>query len=186
MMARKLLFVSLFFQCLSLAAEELSSQSPEGAHYAALEGHYLNSTLHSMTAGDAEFGMTSLGFRLGTYIERQVGVELYGIMPSSEDTDVNLDMSEKASYGVLGRFESPESNGGKLFILVGYGASELEMKRSATSLVDRELYHGFVYGGGIELRVGRSATFVNIQGMKYYDEENLSLNGVSLGLRHQF
>lgn len=179
--------ISLAGACLVAASLCANSYAQErSGYYIGFDANHIINELEASSVTKAEFGLASLGARVGFYIEPQVGLEFYGASGVSEDQDQGLSMQAVSSLGLLGRFESPESNGGKLYILLGYGASEIELQRSVTSLPDRELYHGFVYGGGFEFRIGNSANHVNIQGLKYYNEDNLSLSGVSLGLRHQF
>ncbi|KZY37750.1 MULTISPECIES: outer membrane beta-barrel protein [unclassified Oleiphilus] len=170
-----------------LALSSIAFAEDKPKYYAGLDAHYLINTIGNEQSGEAEFDISGAGLRAGLYLEPQVGLEVYAAQGVTEGDDIGIDMSLVSSVGILGRFESPEAeNGGKLFILLGYGMSELEMTRSASSPVDRELYHGVVYGGGAEFRLGSSETFINIQGLRYYDEDHLSLDGVSLGLRQSF
>jgi len=102
-----------------------------------------------------------------------------------EDLDVNLDVSY--SMGIMGRFESPESERGKLYILLGYGITELDMNRSSTGVPGKESFHGFNYGGGAEFRLGDGEKYyANLQAVRYYDEDDLSIDGISFGFRYRF
>ncbi len=171
---------------LGLSAFSVSAEEKE-EFYVGLDAYYLLNSLGNSATGKAEFDLAGAGFRAGMYIEPQLGLELYAAQGVNEAEDIGIDINVESIAGILGRFESPEAeNGGKLYILLGYGMSELEMKRSASSLADRELYHGFVYGGGAEFRLGETNSFINIQGLRYYDEDDISLDGVSLGLRYGF
>ena len=172
-------------QCFSTVAQE-QTRAGKTNWYVGLDAHYLLSDMGNDTTGVAEFKLNGAGLRVGTYVQKQVGIELYGLFGVGDDQDVGIDLKLPSSVGLLGRVETPETEGGKLFILLGYGASELELQRSAASLPDRELYHGFVYGGGVEFRLGESNSFLNLQGLKYYDEGDISLTGLNLGLRYQF
>lgn len=155
--------------------------------YLGLDAYYLRNLIGNDLSGEGEFNLTAAGLRAGYYLERQIGVEVYGALGVGDSQELGIDMKMNSVAGILGRFESPETEDGfKLFILLGYGMAELEMQRSENSLPDRELYHSFVYGGGAEFRLGRSDSFINIQGLRHYDEEDLSLDGISLGFRQGF
>lgn len=176
--------ISLFLSA-AMVGEVLAESSDD--FYWGLDAQLLDNSIGDGSSGKASFSLTSVGLRAGFYIEPQLGLELYGALGVDDDRDVNIDMSVESVAGILGRFESRETDEGfKLFLLLGYGMAELEMQRTATALPDRELYHGFVYGGGAEFRLGGSDTHINIQGLRHYDEDDISLDGISLGIRQGF
>lgn len=172
---------------LMLAISLSSKAEGQGKAYISLDGHYLMNNVGNSVIGQAEFNPSLIGARAGVYLQPQVGLEIFGAMGVSDNKDIGIEMSAKSLAGVLARFESPEAeNGGKLFLSLGYGMTELEMTRTVSSTPDRELYHGFVYGGGVEFRLGESNTFINLQGLRYYHEDDFSIGGVSLGVRQIF
>ena len=165
---------------------ESLAESRDGFYWG-LDAQYLDNAIGGDSGGKASFSLGSAGLRAGFYLEPQLGLELYAAVGVEDDRDLGIDMGVESLAGILGRFESRETEEGfKLFLLLGYGMTELEMQRTTTTLPDRELYHGFVYGGGAEFRLGESDSFINIQGLRHYDEDDLSLDGISLGIRQGF
>jgi hypothetical protein len=155
--------------------------------YFGMDAHYAKNSIGDQPADSEDFTMSALGIRAGAYIEPQLGIELYMAKGIESDEQSNIEMSLESVAGVVGRFESPETeNGFKLYVLLGYGMTELEMQRKTTAVTDRELYHGFVYGGGGELRLGRSNSYLNVQGLRHYHDNGITLNGLSIGFRQGF
>lgn len=134
-----------------------------------------------------EFNPTALDARLGMYLEPQVGLEVYVGSGLSDDTEVDIDMSLTTLAGVNLRFESPESKGMKIFILLGYGMSEWDLDRSGTSEPGKVDFDDFSYGAGFEWRIGKSKNwFVNLRGQRFLNKDDLSLDTGSLGVRYAF
>lgn len=149
-------------------------------------GASLNLNVVGEGSDQAKFKPVTLGARLGKYVEPQVALEVFGAKGVAGDDDLGIDMKMISNVGLVGRFESPEKEGFKLHLQVGYGATELEMRRTSNSLPDRELYHGGIFGGGVELRLGDSEYFLNIQGLRQYSQGDLSIDTGSVELRYEF
>jgi len=65
--------------------------------------------------------------------------------------------------------------------------TELDMNRSGTAAPGKEMYHGPAYGGGIEYRMGQSGKYyINIQALRYHNEDDFLIDGASLGLRYRY
>jgi len=175
--------LALLAQCFVASAQERASND----WYVGFDVNYISSDIGNEDIGEASFNPLGASLRIGKYLEPQVGIELYAMTGVSdhEDLDINLDVNY--SLGIMGRFESPESEGGKLYILLGYGITELEMDRSETASPGKESFHGFNYGGGVEFCLGQGEKYyANLQAVRYYDEDDLSIDGMSFGLRYRF
>lgn len=134
-----------------------------------------------------EFNPIALEARAGMYLEPQVGLEVYLGTGLSDDSQVDIDLSLSALAGVNLRFESPESKGMKVFILLGYGISEWDIDRSGTGEPGKVDFDDFSYGGGLEWRIGKSKHwFVNLRGQRFLNKDDLSLDSGSLGVRYAF
>lgn len=176
MLKKGLLVALLMSQCAMAHALDL---------YAGIDANYIFSEVEEGDAS-AEFQPLGLSGRFGGYLEKGVGIELYG-MTGTEDDDLDIDLSLSYMLGLAARFESPESEGGKIYILLGYGITELDMDRSGSGEPGKATFHGFSYGAGAEFRLGRSENwFMNIQGVRYYSRDDISIDGASLGLRFKF
>mgnify|MGYP000754098558 CR=1 FL=1 len=154
--------------------------------YVGLDANYI---LSEVTVDDAsaEFQPLALSGRIGAYIEPMVGLEFYGMTGAASDDDLDIDMDLSYTLGLAARFETPESEGGKIYFLLGYGITELDMDRSGTGEPGTATFHDFTYGGGVEFRLGGSdKLFINLQAVRYYAKDDIEIDGASLGLRYRF
>ncbi|MFT5718210.1 MAG: hypothetical protein ACI9T7_002415 [Oleiphilaceae bacterium] len=176
MLKKGLLMALLMSQCTASYALDL---------YAGIDANYIFSEVEEGDAS-AEFNPVALSGRFGAYIEKGVGIELYG-MTGTKDEDLDIDLSINYMVGLAARFETPESEGGKIYFLLGYGITELDMDRSGSGEPGTATFHDFSYGGGVEFRLGSSENlFINLQGVRYYAQDDITIDGASLGLRLQF
>ena len=153
--------------------------------YAGVDANYILSEIESGDA-KADFKPLAVSGRVGFYLEQGVGLELYG-MTGAEDEDLDIELGLNYMAGVAARFESPESEGGKIYILLGYGITELDMDRSGSSEPGKATFHDFNYGAGLEFRLGGAdQLFVNLQAVRYYAQDEIQIDGASLGLRYKF
>lgn len=136
---------------------------------------------------EEEFNPSAIEARLGAYLEPQVGLEVYFGTGVADDTHLDIDMSLSTIAGVNLRFESPESDGMKIFILLGYGMSEWDLVRSNTGEPGKVDFDDVNYGAGFEWRLGKSKHwFVNLRGQRFLNKDDLSLDTGSLGVRYVF
>ncbi len=170
---RKLLFCLLLISSPWLQAETL---------YTELNGTYTFTKLD-----DEQFNPTTLEARLGMYLQQQVGIEAYVSSGLSDDSQLDIDVSIKTIAGVNFRFESPESEGMKIFILLGYGMTEWEVDRSGSGEPGSVDFDDFSYGAGFEWRLGKSEQwFINLRGQRFLNKNDLTLDLGSLGVRYVF
>jgi hypothetical protein len=179
----------LFLLLVSLTC--VADSSSEQNWYFGLESHLLYNKFGNADVGLAKLKPVALGLRLGRYIQPQVALELYGFNGVKDDNDLKLNVDLNYALGGAVRFETPEveiekTHNAKLYILLGYGITGLALKRSDTSPTVKEHYHGFTLGGGGELQLGVSHHFLNLQVVRYYNEDDLSIDGASLGWRYAF
>ena len=138
---------------------------------------------------NASFKPAAVNGRIGAYVQQQVGIEVYGLMGVNPyDDDVNIDLTHNYSIGVLARLESPETeDGGKIYLLLGYAATELDMDRSGTGEPGKETFTGVAYGGGVEFNISDSNKYyVNLDVMSYYAKGDISIGSLNLGFRYRF
>lgn len=136
---------------------------------------------------DEKFNPLALEARLGMYLDKQVGLEAYLGSGVREDTRIDIDLTLSQLAGVNFRFESPEQEGMKVFLLLGYGMSEWDVDRSNTGEPGKVDFDDFSYGGGFEWRLGNSKNwFLNLRGQRFLNKEELSLDTGSLGVRYAF
>ena len=104
-----------------------------------------------------------------------------------DDSQSNIDLSLNTLAGLNFRFESSESDGMKIFILLGYGMSEWDVNRSNSGKPGKVDFDDFSYGGGFEWHIGNAKNwFVNIRGQRFLNKNDLSLDSGSLGVRYAF
>jgi len=167
-----------------LLGVSLSSQAVEW--YAGLDANYIQTKVTS-TSGNAKFLLPAVSFRFGAYLQPQLGVEFYGLSGVTDGSDKNIKLNVNYSVGVTTRFETPESEGGKIFFLIGYGWTQLDMNRSQTGSPGKQNFGDFSLGGGFEFKLGKSSPYyLSVQALRYYSGNDISLNGASIGLRYRF
>jgi len=150
--------------------------------YGGLDANYVLNDVDS-----AEFQPLAVGGRVGVYLEPGVGLEVHGM--AGADGDKNIDIESELNYtlGIAARFESPESEGGKIYFLLGYALSELDVNRSGTGEPGAVSFDDFSYGGGFEFRLGHSrALFLNLQLVRFYADDGVDIDAASLGVRFGF
>ncbi len=136
---------------------------------------------------DEKFKPFALEARFGFYLQKQVGVEAYYGASLGDDKQLDIELSLDTIAGVNFRFESPEKEGMKVFLLLGYGMSEWDVNRSGTGEPGKVDFDDFTYGGGLEWRVAKSKNwFVNVRGQRFLNKDDLSLDTGSLGVRYAF
>lgn len=145
-------------------------------------------TGYSFTKLDKEdFNPLTLEARLGMYLQPQVGLEAYYASGINDDSQLDIDLEIKSIAGVNFRFESPESDGMKIFILLGYGMTEWDLDRSGTGNPGKVDFDDFSYGAGFEWRLGKSNNwFLNLRGQRFLNKNDLSLDTAGLGVRYVF
>ena len=133
MIKKSLLGALLISQCMAVNALDL---------YAGIDANYI---FNEIEEGDAraEFTPMAVSGRFGAYLEKGVGIELYG-MTGSDDEDLDIDLSINYMLGLAARFETPESEGGKIYFLLGYGITELDMDRSGSGEPGDATFHDLV------------------------------------------
>lgn len=145
-------------------------------------------TGYSFTKVDKEeFNPLTIETRLGIYLQPQVGIEAYYATGLTDNTQLNIDLALTKLAGINLRFESPESDGMKVFILLGYGMTEWDLDRSDTGEPGKVDFDDFSYGAGFEWRLGKSENwFINLRGQRFLNKNDLELNIGSLGVRYVF
>lgn len=137
--------------------------------------------------GEEEFNPLTIETRLGMYLQPQVGVEAYFATGLNDDTQLNIDLALNTVAGINFRFESPESDGMKIFILLGYGMTEWDLDRSDSGEPGKVDFDDYSYGAGFEWRLGKSEDwFINLRGQRFLNKDDLELNIGSLGVRYVF
>lgn len=167
---------------LLLALSGLSMTSTALEFYGGLDANYISNEV-----GPAEFHPLAAGGRIGAYLEPGVGLELHAMTGVNDDKDIDIDSELSYTVGMAARFESPESEGGKIYFLLGYALSELDVSRSGTGKPGTVSFDDFSYGGGLEFRLGKTRKlYMNLQMVRFYSDNGIDLDAVSLGLRAGF
>lgn len=150
--------------------------------YGGIGANYLRASI-----SDTRFAMASTEARLGVYLLPQIAVELHastGILDSSEqDAELSLDYSANAYL----RLESPERKNMKIYVLLGYGKSSLDLDRSDSGLPGSESFNAASYGLGFEFAVRRQqGLYLNLGWQRHYADGQIELDAAGLSLRMMF
>ncbi len=147
----------------------------------------LNANAHLTDISTQDFTTANVEVRLGAYFQQNVGIELHASTAVSDDEKLDLLVEVPYSAGAALRFQSPERDGARVLILLGYAVSELALDRSGTGEPGEDEFDGFTYGGGFEFRPGMQKNwFLNVKMQRYYKEKDIELDAASIGVRYQF
>ena len=122
----------------------------------------------------------------GAWVYPGIGIEAFadtGLMTGEED-DFELELT--TATGLMARFQSPPSDGLSGYILLGYVNFTLEQKESSErrSGTDKETFSGARISIGMVQRLTRLPNLlVSVEYRNYYVDEDIRVDGLSLGLR---
>jgi len=134
-------------------------------------------------AAGAKFKPYQAKVKAGYYLRQQIALEAQYIF-SGDDDDSGSNLEIEQIYGGYIRLESKLHNRVRLFLLAGYAESALNLT-GQSSFNDK--YDGFSWGIGAEDRFVRMPnTYFTLEYMQYYDHDDVSISGISLGMRYLF
>lgn len=145
-------------------------------------------TGYSMIEADtASFNIPTLEARFGYYLQPQLGIELHALSGLGDDTTNDLSVELTSSVNLLARFETPERDGGKLFLLGGYGQTSLDIDRSGTGNPGKQNFKNGNFGAGVEFALGTERRwYVNAKWHRYYADGGVSIDVAGINLRMAF
>ena len=134
-----------------------------------------------------EFDSITTELRFGAYVQPQVGIELYAGVGVNDDKQIDIESGLSYMAGLAVRLESPESEGGKIFFLLGYGVAEIDVDRSGSGEPGKQSFDAVNYGLGAEFRLGnRNDLFLTVKGVRYYSKSGIGIDVAGLGIRAEF
>jgi len=134
-----------------------------------------------------EFDSITTELRFGAYVQPQVGLELYAGTGLDDDKQIDIESGLSYMAGLAVRLESPESEGGKVFFLLGYGVTEIDVDRSGSGEPGKQSFDAVNYGLGAEFRLGnRNDLFLTVKGVRYYSKGGVGIDVAGLGIRAGF
>jgi len=124
--------------------------------------------------------------KLGAPFSREVGVEASYATSIREDEVNGLKLESEEIMGLYARYNSPDAYAGMtVFLVAGYAWTTI--KTSGLYAIPEQDFEGFSWGAGIEERAkGARSMRYTFQYTRYYDNDGLSIDGLSLGLRYDF
>ena len=168
-----------FFLCSLLV---ISMAMPvQAAYYTDVSVEYQNMDIEGQTLNPL-----TARIKLGMPFSREVGIEA-SYAGSIRDDEVNgLKLESEEIMGVYGRYNSPDAFGGMtVFLLAGYAWTTI--KTSGLYAIPEQKFESFSWGAGIEERSrGARSLKYTFQFTRYYDNDGLTIDGYSLGLRYDF
>ena len=124
--------------------------------------------------------------KLGAPFSRELGVEA-SYATSIRDDEINgLKLESEETMGLYARYNSPDAFGGMtVFLLAGYAWTTI--KTSGLYAIPEQDFESFSWGAGVEERSrGARNLRYTFQFTRYYDNDGLTIDGFSLGLRYDF
>ena len=124
--------------------------------------------------------------KLGVPYSRELGVEA-SYAGSIRDDEVNgLKLESEETMGLYARYNSPDAYGGMtIYLIAGYAWTTI--KTSGLYAIPEQDFESFSWGAGIEERSkGARSMRYTFQFTRYYDNDGLTIDGFSLGLRYDF
>lgn len=127
------------------------------------------------------------GFEFNDYL----GVEARGGMGVSDDSKGILDFDLDHMYGAYLKLSAPLSETVHPYVVGGYSKMKGTVEAQGTvagidySVNENEHYEGESYGAGLDFNL--TDTFgANLEYMRYYDQDDEEISGISVGLRSAF
>lgn len=137
---------------------------------------------------EQRFTLAETELRAGVYLVDLIAAELFAGTGVMADADKGIEQSINSLYGAGLRFESPNRNGTKAFILLGYSATELELTRdNSGETLARETFEGFSYGIGLEQQLNDNwPLYLNARLQRHYSAGDIDIDAVGVALRYAF
>lgn len=133
------------------------------------------------------FRMSAAEARVGAYVTKGLGVELHAAKGVGSDTVNAIEVELDYSTSIQARFETPEKDGGRLFMLLGYGQTSLDMNRSNTGKPGADDFKSGNFGGGAEYHFSKlPGLHLNIKWNRLYAQGGVEIDCTSLGLRFTY
>ncbi|ART81913.1 hypothetical protein CBP31_04115 [Oceanisphaera profunda] len=178
-MFKKLAFKKLTTVSLAVAALSFGSQ--------AMAEHYVGGNISAMNVENswngAEADLVALYARLGTEFTENFSGEIR-VGTGLDDDKVNGNKVElNYFYGAYVRGTIPIADAFYPYAIVGATRAELEESSLGQSIKGSGTDISFGVGADIRLT---SNTDLNIEYMNYYDKNDISVNGLSLGFTYRF
>jgi len=135
---------------------------------------------------DQKLNPLTARIKLGVPYSRELGVEASYAGSIREDEVNGLKLESEETMGLYARYNSPDAYGGMtIYLLAGYAWTTI--KTSGLYAIPAQDFESFSWGAGIEERAkGARSMRYTFQFTRYYDNDGLTIDGFSLGLRYDF
>lgn len=165
----------------SLAEDNTTMHQPSGY----IQGGF---NYHIVRVDSERFNPLAAEARLGLYLEPQVAIEVQLAKGISEGDAIDVHTALDYQAGLYLRLESPEVNTGKLYVLAGYGITRLDIDRSQTGQPGASDFDGVAFGLGGQIRPFTQSPNLTLYGQasRYFSEDDVSIDGLSIGVRYEF
>ena len=135
---------------------------------------------------DEEFSPTALLLQGGVDLHKYLALDVRVGTGITDGKRVNLGVERTVGintvYGGYLKFQTGNVNMNP-YILLGYTQAELELSNGSTTTdVDDS---GVSYGLGIEGALSDSES-INLEYVQYYDEDNITIGGIGIGITSRF
>lgn len=124
--------------------------------------------------------------KLGMPLSRELAVEAHYASTIQDDEINGLKLEVSENMAAYARYQSPDSFSGMvMYLIAGYAWTTIET--SGAYAIPEQDFESFSWGIGIEERAqtARNMSY-SFQYTRYYDNDGLTLEGLSLGLRYDF
>lgn len=173
-MFKKLTTISIAVAALSVGSQAMAE-------------HYVGGNLSALQVEEDWSGenanLVALYGRLGTEFNQYFSGELRLGTGIDDDKINGVTVELNHFYGAYVRGTLPVTNAFYPYVVVGVTRAELEAKVPGTAVSDSGSDVSFGVGTDIRLT---SNTDLNLEYMNYYDKDNLSVDGISVGLTYRF
>ncbi|MBF1801028.1 porin family protein [Alloalcanivorax profundimaris] len=129
--------------------------------------------------------------RAGIEFNDYIGLEARGGMGFEEDSQGIVDFELDNMYGGYVKLSAPLAESVHPYIIGGYTKLKGTVKAEGSvagidySVDDDEHYEGESYGAGIDFNL-TDTVGANLEYMRYYDQDEEEISGISVGLRSAF
>ncbi len=136
---------------------------------------------------DVRFSPLALELAGGWYLQKQLALEFQASTGVKDSERVNIATALDYQLGLSLRFETPEVEGGQLYLLGGYGLTALDVDRNHSGRPGSLDYKGGTFGLGLQIRPEPSARYtVFLQGQRFFAKSGVSIDQLQLGVAYAF
>jgi len=136
-------------------------------------------------ASATEFNPVLPRLKLGFFITPQIMLEAH-YAGSGDDTVANTKMEVEEISAAYLRLDSGIRSDMRMYVLLGGAETSLKAGNPGGGNTSADSYSNFSWGVGLESRVWSKHTLLTLEYTEYYNHDDVTITGVSLGFKFEY